>query len=94
MVFDSDLNRKGKNIRSNYPLNAEPRRTPPSLVRAFRIDVQDSSGTGWRTIHTETNNCQRLVRVAVQADGVLAVRLVPESTWGSPAAHLFAFDVR
>jgi hypothetical protein len=94
LVFDSDLNRKGKNIRSNYPLNAEPRQPPPTLVRAFRIEARDASTPDWRTLASVSENWQRLVRVPVQARQVLAVRFIPERTWGNPTAHLFAFDVR
>ena len=101
IVFDSDLNRKGKgacarneekNCLSNYPLGQPPRTSPETLVREFRIEARVPGG-GWQIVFEETNNFQRLVRVplAVTTD---ALRLVPTGTWGAPVARLFAFDVR
>ncbi len=91
-VFDSDLNRKAKNMPHHFPLDAEPYRSPATLVRAFRIEALDGDGT-WRVIAHEQNNYQRLVRLAVDVE-TRAVRLVPETTWGAPDAHLFAWDVK
>jgi len=54
--------------------------------------VLDASGT-WHVLLRQENNYQRLVRLP--ADVVAqAVRFIPEATWGSPQAHLFAWDVR
>ncbi len=91
-VFDSDLNRHGRNAVSNYPLNMEPQRVPGTMIRRFRVEALDETGT-WRVIARCENNYQRLVRL--QTDVVArAVRFIPEATWGSPQAHLFAWDVR
>jgi len=92
LVFDSELNRKGQNMRCQYARNAEPWVTPTALVKGFRIEVQDETGAT-RVVHHEANNYQRLVRVPL-AGRVRAVRFVSETTWGVPQAHLFAFDVR
>ncbi|NLE56007.1 MAG: FAD-dependent oxidoreductase [Lentisphaerae bacterium] len=100
MTFDSDLNRCGKgacakqgekNILSNFPLNQPPRETPPTLVKAFRLEAKGADGQ-WRCVHREDNNYQRLVRVplAIQAS---AVRIVPEKTWGADTCKLFAFEL-
>lgn len=101
IVFDSNLNRKGKgacakneekNCLSNYPLNQPPRTTPETLTQGFRLDARLPDGS-WQTVFEETDNFQRLVRVplAVTTD---AIRLVPLATWGAETARLFAFDVR
>lgn len=101
IVFDSNLNRKGKgacakneekNCLSNYPLNQPARTTPETLTQAFRLDARLPDGS-WQTVYEETNNYQRLVRVplAIATD---AIRLVPLATWGAETARLFAFDVR
>jgi len=100
MTFDSDLNRCGKgacakqgekNILSNFPLNQPPRETPPTLVKAFRLEAKGADGQ-WRCVHHDDNNYQRLVRVpmAIQAS---AVRIVPEKTWGADTCKLFAFEL-
>ena len=91
-VFDSDLNRTGKNSVSNYPLDLEPQRAPETLVRVYRIEALDDAGN-WRTVHREANNYQRLVRVATDLR-TGAVRFLPKATWGSEWARVFAWDVR
>ena len=103
IVFDSDLNRTGKgvgsiathtekNILSNFPLNQPPRVTPPTLVKAFRLEARNQDGT-WSCLHQVENNYQRLVKIPLDIT-TSAIRLVPEKTWGSSAAKLFSFDLR
>jgi len=99
IVFDSDLNRNdtargypARNMRCFYAIDADPWAVPATLVRAFRIDAQDTEGE-WHTVQREANNVQRLVRVQLGIDAT-TIRLVPETTWGAPDCHLFAFDVR
>ncbi len=92
LVFDSDLNRRMRNMPSGYPRDAAPLRPPATLVRDFRIEVREADGR-WRVAHRTEGNYQRLCRVplGLRTD---AVRLVPESTWGAPEARLFAFEVK
>lgn len=92
LIFDSDLNRADIGMRCNYPLNQPDQRVPATLVRAFRIDALDQTGN-WSTVFRTENNHQRLVRAAIPCT-TAALRFVPESTWGAPKAHLFAWDVR
>ncbi|HQL88708.1 MAG TPA: FAD-dependent oxidoreductase, partial [Lentisphaeria bacterium] len=102
IIFDSDLNRKGKgprldhhaekNILSNFPLNQPPRETPPTLVKAFRLEARNQDGT-WSCIHHQENNYQRLVKIPLDVT-TTAIRLVPEKTWGSDTAKVFSFDLR
>jgi len=91
-VFDSDLNRQGYNAVSNYPLYMKPQGVPATLIRTFRVEVLDASGT-WHVLLRQENNYQRLVRLPAEVVAQ-AVRFIPEATWGSPQAHLFAWDVR
>jgi hypothetical protein len=91
-VFDSDLNRQGKNIRSNYPLDAEPLTVPDTMTRAFRVEALDDVGR-WLVLARLDNNYQRLVRLAVDVE-TQAIRFIPEATWGARESHMFAFDVR
>ena len=96
-VFDSDLNRNGprgacrRNIVCDYPLHPEPKTVPASMTRSFRIDAR-SPGGAWKKLASVADNHQRLVILDAKAK-TKALRFVPESTWGAPAAHLFAWDV-
>ena len=90
-VFDSDLNRKVFNMPCNFPLKTEPYRVPQTLVRAFRIEVEDELGQ-WRTALRVENNYQRLVKLAVDLE-VRALRFVPEATWGTEEVLVFAWDI-
>jgi len=101
LVFDSNLNRKGKgacakhaekNCLSNYPLDQPPRTVPETLTRAFRLEALDGQGQA-RGLAEVTDNHQRLVRVPLDT-ACSGLRLVPLATWGAPLARLFAFDVR
>lgn len=100
LTFDSDLNREtctGHKVLRRYAmlcnkfLDMEPFGFPQTMVKAFRLEYRDDNGE-WQTAFREENNYQRLVRgeLAVATD---AVRFVPEETWGSEDAHLFAFEV-
>lgn len=93
IVFDSDLNRRDyTNMCHFYALDAPLRQVPGSLVKAFRLEIRNGDGA-WQTVHEETNNFQRLVRIPIGAPAE-AVRLIPTATWDAPAAHIFAFDIR
>jgi len=96
-VFDSDLNRDGpeggchRNVPCFHPLRPTPRKVPPQLVRAFRVESLDADGA-WHTVVRVPENHQRLVRLKMDLR-TKAVRFVPEATWGSERVHLFAWDV-
>jgi hypothetical protein len=92
LVFDSDLDRKGHNSVSNYPLDLRPNAPPATLTRTARVEALDDAGA-WRVIARLDENYQRLVRIPVDVV-TAAVRLVPEATWGAERAHVFAWDVR
>jgi len=78
-------------MRCNYPLSRQHQAVPAALVKAFRAEAQTGDGE-WTVIHRTEANHQRLVRFPL-AVRTRAIRLVPESTWGAPTAHLFAWDV-
>jgi hypothetical protein len=90
-VFDSDLNRPEHNMTYRYPLPFAPVRVPQTMVRAFRVETLGEDRT-WAAVARVENNYQRLVRLDVDVE-TRALRFIPESTWGSPQAHLFAWDV-
>lgn len=100
ITFDSDLEREtctGHKVLRKYPmlcnrfLDMESFGFPTVMVRRFRVEYQDEAGN-WRTAYRCADNRQRLVRAEINA-AAQAVRLIPEETWGSPDAHLFAFEV-
>jgi hypothetical protein len=90
LVFDSDLNRAGKNMPALWPLGMPRYASPATLVKAFRIDVEVEGA--WKTAAKIDNNYQRLARVPLAATAT-AVRFVPESTWGAPVVTVFAFEL-
>ena len=90
-VFDSDLNRREKNMPHYYPFPIEPVGVPETMTRAFRAEALGEDG-GWHVVARVENNYQRLVRLDVDVQAS-AIRFVPEGTWGAERAHLFAWDV-
>lgn len=93
LVFDSNLNRGSKNMRSSYARDDAPWQVPDTMTKAFRIEAQRGDGSTWETVYRTDCNVQRLVRVALNLE-TRAIRLVPECTWGAEAVRLFAFEVR
>ncbi len=89
IVFDSNLNHD-KRMPCSYPRKADAKTMPQSLVRGYRIEAQDESGT-WQTVFRDENNYQRLAVAPVNCRAK-AIRLVSESTWGDDAVRVFAFD--
>lgn len=100
IVLDSDLEREtctGHKVLRKYPmicnkyLDMEPFGFPSTMVKAFTIEYRDAQGN-WQVAAKYDDNYQRLITGSchVTTD---AVRLVPRKTWGSPDAHIFAFEV-
>lgn len=86
LVFDSDLQMR-KHMPWRYPVR---RSMPGALVKAFRLEALGDNGR-WTTVYAEPQNIRRLVVVPVGVE-TRGLRLVVESTWGAPAARIFAFD--
>lgn len=91
-VFDNDLNRPETTMLCKYLLHSEPVGVPKTITRAFRIEALDGEGN-WAVVVRKDNNYQRLVRLPVDIE-TRAIRLIPETTWGSEVAHLFAWTVK
>jgi hypothetical protein len=100
IVFDSDLNRCDpsrpsgapvKNMRNYYSLDAQPWQVPSTLTKAFTLESQTADGT-WTTIHSCTNNYQRLVSVPLETE-TQSIRLTPTKTWGADQVRLFRFEI-
>ncbi|HHW08566.1 MAG TPA: FAD-dependent oxidoreductase [Firmicutes bacterium] len=91
LVFDSDLNREGKNMPSSFPLDAPCKEVPATLIKEFRLEALTPAGDWQEVVHV-TNNYQRLVKLPLDVQAK-AIRFTPLKTWGSAEAHLFAFEV-
>lgn len=100
LIADSDLDRvfrtgernRGQNMHCCYRPGDPHFRLPGSLLRAFRLEALTPGGK-WETVARVEENRRRLVRVPLALETV-ALRLIPESTWGADRAHLFAWDLR
>ena len=90
LVFDSDLNRPWRNMPHFVPREGNYRPVPQALTRAFRLEAKQDGA--WQTVCRVDNNVQRLVRLPLGLTAE-AIRLVPESTWGSDYVRVFAFDL-
>ena len=102
IIWDSDLNREtmprigGRpfthNMLANRPWHCPDFYVPPTLTRAFRLEGLSEAGI-WTTIYETAENHQRLNAIPLSGE-YLGIRLVPLATWGSPAFHVFSFDVQ
>ena len=90
LSFDSDLNRTIAMSHLWPGGRRVPEGPPPSLVRAFRVEVW--TGTGWADRIRVAENHQRFVRLPLDHE-CRGIRLVIESTHGAPRARLFRFEV-
>jgi hypothetical protein len=92
LVFDSNQDRPTtSNMPSHYPLDQPANTPPPELVRAYRLEAEIAPGQ-WQTVHTATDNHQRLVRVQLNIRAT-AVRLMIDATWGAEDVRVFAWEV-
>lgn len=89
-VFDSNLNRDARNMVSNYPKDLWTFTPPATLVKAFKVELQDKNGD-WKTIHQESNNYQRLVKIPVN-EMASAIKMTIEGTHGEEKVEVFSFD--
>jgi hypothetical protein len=88
IIFNDDVNEDLINLHHH--------RTPfevlPELVRDYRLEGLTEQG--WRTLHRETGNRKRLrVHKLEQPEAITALRLVVESTNGSPYAQVVEIRV-
>lgn len=89
LVFDSNLSHE-KRMPCTYPQKGDVDRIPGSLVRRYRLEALDDAGH-WRTVYRDDENFQRLVYVPLTLTTV-AIRLVPEATWGNDVVRVFSFE--
>lgn len=103
LIFDSDLPRDYLRrdpvlcehvalfpMRSNLSRDMRPVPMPPSLVRAYTVEVK--SNGKWRTVKIEDDNFRRHAEIPVRG-AVEGIRLTCRGTWGSPDAAVFSVDI-
>lgn len=91
LIFDNDMNRKYHNMPCSYPLHEERFKLPKTLIREYRIELEDEKGA-ISSIHISDNH-QRFVKHKVNAPAK-RVRFIPLSTNGSEEFRLFSFEIR
>ncbi|MBI5830970.1 MAG: FAD-dependent oxidoreductase [Armatimonadetes bacterium] len=101
LVFDSDLDRTGRNMPACYPRVPSDYRppaccqryhpAPAGMVRDARIELRGADGA-WQVAAELRDNHQRLVRLPLAA-ATNGVRLVVERAWGAETARVFGFEV-
>lgn len=90
-VFDNDLNRPDTTMLCKYLLKPVLAGVPETITRSFRVEALGRTGEWFLAVRMD-NNYQRLVRMPVDIE-TRALRFMPESTWGSDVAHLFAWTL-
>lgn len=90
LVFDSDLNRDYHNMPCVYPLNETRYKLPCTLIKEYRIELEDSAGNV--TVITEKANRKRLAVHNVNTRAC-KVRFVPVSTHGAGGFRVFSFEI-
>jgi hypothetical protein len=91
VILDSDF-RNRKVMPWSYPRAQRLASLPSMLVRDFDIESTDGSGR-WVVTAEVRDNRRRFVDIDLGGREATAVRLVIRGTWGSPKAHVFAFDI-
>lgn len=92
IVFDSELH-NCKRMRCFYPDHQEDAELPESLIKEFSLEVLEKEGSEWKEVAYFEDNYKRLVKIPVNRKAI-AIRLVPEASWGCEKAHIFSFDVQ
>ncbi len=97
LVFDSDFIRECQNDRQvkQYPQrfhiakDAEQAIVPPSLVKAYTVEVLKDGA--WTSVADEGNNWQRVRKVAVNAE-IAGLRFIGKATHGAKEIRLYSMD--
>ena len=98
LILDSDLNRETLpenswylNMLNNRPLSFQNTPVPVTMLKGYRLEgVTPDRETV--VLYETANNYQRLNFIDIDRP-LTALSLIPLSTWGKEACHLFSFDV-
>ncbi len=88
-VFDSNLNRRVKNMPCSYPLDMKGFTTPETLIKSYDIIFHTPNGN---VTVSEDNNYQRFVikKVSLKAD---CITFIPKETYGCESCNLYSLDI-
>ncbi len=88
-IFDSDINRRMKNLPSCYPLDLSGYDTPRTLIKSYDLVFHTESGD---VTVSEDNNYQRFAikTVDVKAD---CVTFIPKETHGAEMCNVVSIDI-
>lgn len=91
LVFDSNLNRKYRDMPTNYPLKETRYHVPETLIKEYRIEFENEKGE-IDTLEINDNH-QRFVKHKVNK---LAkkIRFIPLASYGSDEMRLFSFEIK
>ena len=92
LVFDSDLDRREKNIIVLHWLDPQFCTTPPTLVKRFKLEYQLNDGA-WHSLGEYFNAGQRLVKVPLDIE-CTALKLTILETFGNEKVRIFCWDVK
>ena len=92
MVFDSELERRAKNMPYKWDIEPYNRSMPKSLIKDFNIMAKINDE--WETLHSVKGNHHRLVRLDI-GRSCEAVMLQVITTWGgNEKGNVFAFEAK
>ena len=88
-IFDSDFKVRGKRMRK-LEATTEYAEMPSEMARDYRVEALVDNK--WVKVAEVKDNFRRLSRVSFEPVKAKGLRIVVDSTWGAPKAHVFAFD--
>ena len=92
LTFDSNLNRREKNIIVLHLLDPQLCTTPGTLVKRFKLEYQLNSSE-WLPLGEYFNAGQRLVKLPLDIE-CTALKLTILETFGNPQVRIFGWDVK
>ena len=91
IIFDSNLERKYRDMPCNYPINDQRFKMPETLIKDYIIEFENENGEINRI--KINNNHQRFVKHFVNLKAKL-IRLIPIGSYGSEDMRLFSFEIK
>lgn len=88
-IFDSDFKVRGKRMRK-LEATTEYAEMPSEMARDYHVEALVDNK--WVKVAEVKDNFRRLSRVSFDPVKAKGLRIVVDSTWGAPKAHVFAFD--
>lgn len=90
LIFDSMLDRGYGNMPCNYPLVQNGYKLPPTLIKAYQIEILSASGE--RIVkYSISDNRKRYIKLEI-SQTCREISVVPLETWGSGSASIFSME--